>query len=356
MRAEVARRVASALGIELDAADRSVAADPSAALDPDAYITYIQARHLVHTLDPRATTAAIEMLQGVLERCPNFVPVHLELARAELNLTYGSRTLADWQRVEDMVLRAEAIDPNSAGVYAFLGWIASQRDNDWPRARRYFLRALDLEPGNIDTLRPMVPVLLDLYQLDRAVVVGQYVTARDPLCAACLRHLATAQSLAGQYDQAAATIERALAIAPDQPSSLGVAAEIDMLSGRLTAALARVDRFPPDDFSRLWVESLALLRLGDSEAAERAFSRLRERWGEVEPSAVAHIYARTGRIDDAFEWLARVEFETGPRPASYHDARWPELVADPRWRAFQERIGVAPEQRAVYQMDIRLPS
>ena len=93
-------------------------------------------------------------------------------------------------------------------------------------------------------------------------------------------------------------------------------------------------------------EAIVNYALGRQPEFERAFQELREGWGAAFPSFVAFVYAYTGVVDAAFEWLDRV---TPEGPMALQFTYWPlfsELHDDPRWRAYRERMGQSEDELA----------
>ena len=67
------------------------------------------------------------------------------------------------------------------------------------------------------------------------------------------------------------------------------------------------------------------------------------------------VYAYTGEVDTAFEWLDRA---TREQPVGDYYTFFPlftNLHDDPRWLAFQERMGKSEEQLGAISFEVRVP-
>ena len=89
--------------------------------------------------------------------------------------------------------------------------------------------------------------------------------------------------------------------------------------------------------------ALSFHALNRTDEFESSFTELRERQGEQWPSEIAHVYARTGDHDAAFEVVAMNEGGIGESRM----VLWLNpLHNDPRWQAYLEKIGVSDAQVA----------
>src|SRR5688500_7194661 len=96
--------------------------------------------------------------------------------------------------------------------------------------------------------------------------------------------------------------------------------------------------------------------LGRQAEFEAAFAKLREHGAKDDPVSIAAVYAWTGEADAAFEWL---EKSTPPNRLDaifyLREPTFAKLHTDPRWHAYLERLGLAPEQLAAIKFKIKLP-
>jgi hypothetical protein len=84
---------------------------------------------------------------------------------------------------------------------------------------------------------------------------------------------------------------------------------------------------------------------------------LERRFGERYPSWIAAIHARQGRSDSAFAWLDRAYSISGPGNLSgvAYGVLFESLRDDPRYQPLLQKLGLAPEQIAAIEFDVKLP-
>jgi len=104
--------------------------------------------------------------------------------------------------------------------------------------------------------------------------------------------------------------------------------------------------------SNLWTHFYiadALLYMGEFESAVQELLDLGD---ENDPLMVAQVYAYSGDVDAAFEWLDRGE---GPDIDSYFNPLLRNLHDDPRWAAWIAQMDPSMEERAAIRFEVRLP-
>jgi tetratricopeptide (TPR) repeat protein len=118
----------------------------------------------------------------------------------------------DAKRAAD-VLNGIPVDDRSARIEFALGATYEQLKQTKAAAAAY-RRALDLEPGNLDTERGLANALLAEGKLDEALKVLNQIVAAEPQDAQSQIHISEIERRQGHYDQALATLEKAKPLAP----------------------------------------------------------------------------------------------------------------------------------------------
>jgi tetratricopeptide (TPR) repeat protein len=212
----------------------------------------------------------------------------------------------------------------------YLWWTEVDRrlEVDNPEAmERHYRTALELDPGLDEARLGLAETLRHLHQTDEAILEYQRYVARHPADAA--GHVGLARLALEQGDAAAATrhIERALEIAPENPTALTLRADIDLRRGDDAAAVRRLDqaiRADPLDVDPLYKRCLVLSRLGRSEAAAADRLKLEQlRKDQVEVVKIrdrliadpdnneirfemARWMLEHGRDDEAIRWMQNI--------------------------------------------------
>jgi hypothetical protein len=123
-----------------------------------------------------------------------------------------------------------------------------------------------------------------------------------------------------------------------------------LFKGEAQAALEAFSREEGLEGLRVKGEALVLHALGRQEQHQAKLDELIELWRDKWPSEVAHVYAWTGEMDLAFEWLAKNEGGFDP-----HEPLLGPLKNDPRWLPLLESIGRSPAQLDAIEFEVTLP-
>ena len=248
----------------------------------------------------------------------------------------------------ELLERALEADPASGPVHATLAWFG---DGELSDVARYAERALALDPTNTNSLQLLTGVVRNLGYPEEALYLAEYVVARDPTCIQCLRRLAEAYQIAVRLDEAEATIRTSQSLSPGRDPEHDILARILLLKGELTAALAEFEQIDDAEDRTVGI-TLASFDLGRQEEFEASFKELQETWGEYH---VGSVYAYTGEINLAYEWLNRALDMGRSLLRIAHDPFFSKMRMDPRWPGVLERMGVSPEQLEALDFEVTLP-
>jgi adenylate cyclase len=325
--------------------------------DPEAYALYLRARHLLMQFKPENIPAAEALLRQALERDPRNVRVVLELAFAQ-SQRYGNTPDPQSQhqeklRLRELIAQAGALDSGSdllPAWHAYLAWI----DSDLAATARHAERALDRSPTDMGALSTAAAVAQTLGHYDEAIGLTEYQVGRDPMCIPCRYQLYILYREVGRLDEAEAAVRALQVLAPDWNVKFSQAKTL-LFKGEAQAALDLIAEQESNP-QMLSVRAMALHDLGRRAEFEAAFAELREQWARENPLEIARVYAWTGEVDAAFEWL---EKSTPPNRLDamryLREQSFAKLHTDPRWHALLERLGLAPEQLAAIEFTIKLP-
>jgi len=150
---------------------------------------------------------------------------------------------------------------------------AEYRQSRFDDARRHLEELLARSPGNLEGLKTLAQIEL-LRNPERAVALLREAAKSDP-GPGSLTNLGVNLLLLRRYGEAEASLRRALALQPDDPSAalnladcvslLGRPAEARQLYGRVAETAAR--QATPGDWNLLAVKAQALAHLGETEQA-----------------------------------------------------------------------------------------
>ena len=112
------------------------------------------------------------------------------------------------------VLNAIPVDERSARIEFALGASYEQMKKNKDAIAAYH-RALDIEPGSLDTERGLANALLGDGQLSEALKVLNGIVAAEPQDAQSQIHISEIERRQGHYDEALKTLDKAKPLAPD---------------------------------------------------------------------------------------------------------------------------------------------
>jgi tetratricopeptide (TPR) repeat protein len=257
--------------------------------------------------------------------------------------------------MREAVEKGRTFDPGNGESESFLSWIAAFYDVDMPAAAHHLQVAMEIDPTNVAILRVASLVLSALKRFQQAIVLGEYMVSRDPLCSPCYGNLSTVYWVAGHLPQAEAAIRKALVLSPDGGFNFHYRLGMILLQkGEMEAAL---DEFQnePDPRYRLSGIAQASHALDRTRDFEDAFAQLREGWPDSS-IGIAQVYAWIGDADTAFAWLNEMD----PKREQFYalnirSAVFENLHGDPRWQTLLVKSGLSMSQLAELSIDITLP-
>ena len=260
--------------------DEATLRDPGFVL---AYCYAARAHDLLYFLDLDPTPARAVRGQVAAETALRLAP---DSAEAHLTMAdYYFRCQRDYHRAEKELALARPAMPNSIPFLTLSGYL-HRREGRWEEGKRDFVRAVDLDPRNINASNLLADTYVLLRQFDEAMAVA------DRSIAAGLDLPIT--HLRREFIHFAATgdpeiLERALAQAPSEIDIGGGETPVRILVALVrqdNAAAARTlaasprDTFQEVDFSfyypRVWYEAIIARAAGDEEKARAAFAAARK--------------------------------------------------------------------------------
>ncbi len=325
-------------------------------IDPEAYVLYLQARHLAWSGDSDDMIQAETLLKQVLALEPDYVPAMNELYVVYYRQGYAFdiRSREEGKRLaEEMNRKALGVDPDDAVATANLAWRHMEDQLDPAGAARLFEEAIASDPTDEDIIRFAGSFARMIGRPDQAIALGEYAIARNPRCAVCFHQLSMAYRDSGRLEEAEANgnIARALGMRLDYSI-----AKTKLQQGRAEEALLVFEQMDGRNHQKLHAMAMALYSLGRQAEFEATFAELRKRWGDEQPIFIALVYSWAGDTDAAFAWLDRaIEKEAFAVIRVYASPFFRNLHADPRWDAILEKIGRSPEQLAAIEFNVMLP-
>lgn len=240
---EIARAIATRLAGSLTEGRRL----PSAALrnaNVEAYTLVLQGRFHSEKQTEPSLRRGIAYFQEALARQPDYAVAYAGLAGAYGLQRYWAYAppAAVTAQMRAAVAQAQALDDALPSVHASLAFLSFWVDWDWAAAEREFLRALELDPSQINVRQYYAYLLAATGRSSEAVAAAAAAAQLDPLAVNARVALGWTYLFAGDRDRAAEAGRRALALAPDSFGAHQLNGRILFAQGKREEGLAHLER------------------------------------------------------------------------------------------------------------------
>jgi TolB-like protein/DNA-binding winged helix-turn-helix (wHTH) protein/Flp pilus assembly protein TadD len=340
VQAEIARAVSVALQVRI--LDPNLGADSSHFhRNPAAYEPYLQAQYfLARGEDKDDLEKALGYVDQAIQLDPGFAP-SWALRSLVIN-TAATIGLRDHEKsfleARENAEKAIALDARLAAGYLALGWVKLGYEWDWDGADAALKKAANLQPGSAVVLSYRAYLYECLGRLDEAIALTQEASILDPLRTNA--YLGSLLLTAGRYDEARASVERALSINQKLEGAHAKLGAILLAQGQAQAALAEMNA-EPGEWEKLTGLALVYHALGRTQDSDAALTRLIATHAEDSPYQIAEIYAYHGDVDQAFGWLKRSYLQRDPGLNQLKlDPLLKNLRADPRYSDLLRMMGL----------------
>jgi len=317
LQSQIAHSVVDALRIELASAVEARLDRPPTS-DLAAYDLFLRARDRLRMFTPEAVDEAIETLQEVVNRDPDFALAHAVLGAAYATRYYNLRTdRTALQFAFESARRAIELQPDLGDGHRALG-TAYSASGRFAEAIPALERAIDLNPSDAAALNNLGLSLGMAGDWDRALEVGKRAAELDPVQGFVSNvNLAHYYRILGMFDRGRAAARRSVEINPDYWGAPYVLAWIDLAEDRpqeaaerAIAASSRWGQHLGANTGFAWAllaagaeaEALPLLESVHAQAPDMAGI-----FGPAPAVHLAYLVHRAGDVDRALHILDRIE-------------------------------------------------
>jgi TolB-like protein/DNA-binding winged helix-turn-helix (wHTH) protein len=326
---DVAKAVARETQLHLSSQQKAELAQ-SRPVKPEAFEAYLQGYYFFERDTDKDTEMAAKYYERATQLDPSYALAWAGLSRVRKWQAKTSLipTEQGYRLAREEVQRALALDPNLAQAHIQLGRIQQQVDFDWTGADASYQRAVELEPGNSESVGQAASSAAFLGHFDRALLLSRRTIDLDPLNATSWVRLGQIECWSGQLDAAIPDLKKALDLNRNLWSANFSLSQIYIMQGRPQDALLEIELIRYD----LWravQHAVAYYALGRQKEADAALSELIARYHARSAHAhsaysaygIAQVYAFRKQSDEAFQWLDRAY--------AYHDDGLIETKVDP---------------------------
>jgi len=278
------------------------------------YEAYLMGRALCARRTSESLHGAVSYFQQAIGSDPGFAPAYAGLADSYALLASAPYTALSpkqaFPQAKEAAEKAIQLDDSLAEAHISLGYVELVYDRDYPAAEREFRRALSLRPGSatahqyyayyLTTMRrlddaireretaqqlePNSPLMdsalgeafYHARKFDNTITYNKLSLVHDPTYAVALINLGRAYEQKGMTDDALAAYNKILAVAPDDPGLLALAAHANAVSGKAALArsmVAHLEQMRSTKYVPAVYIALVYVGLGDTDKAFKWLDR-----------------------------------------------------------------------------------
>jgi serine/threonine-protein kinase len=335
LQTDVAKKVASALQIELHLAETTQLAK-SPTQDPEAYDLYLRGRYLLN----KRTVDSIRKGRGFFEQAvakdPRFALGHSGIADASILLgLYGELSSEEAsQRAWPEVSAALSIDDSLAEGYAARAMLLSDFEWNWAKAEDDFRKALELNPNNAAVHHWYAAVLAELGRFDEALDQIQAAQKQDPLSPIVRAATAKILFVARRFDQAIDQCRAAVDLEPNFAPAYYILAQAYAAQHRFPEALEAAKKYAQleGDSGTNLVLAYVYAAAGMKAEADTVVLAATQPGKDPSRYELATVCAALNEGDAAVDWMLKaIERRSLHVPWTRVDPRLDNLRSHPRY-------------------------
>ena len=341
---EIAKTIADQLQAKLTGSEKDAMSKKPTA-NPEAYDLYLKGRFFWNKRTSLDLPKAVEYYNQAVAKDPNYALAYSGLADAYvLYPDYGVGAPEEfYPKAKEMALKALSLEPSLGAPHAALGIILTNLDRDFVGAIVEFDRATALDPNYATAHQWKTTALGALGQFDQAIASSQRAIALDPLSLIVNADLAFNYLNARRFDEAIAQIRKTLEIDPNFHVVRGYLGLGLQFKGKLAEALVeyRTAAAATDEPYSLALLAQACARSGLRDEAQRILTDLegRSRTKFISGWCIAVIRLSLGDKDGAIAALQKAIDQHAPEILTLKsDALLDDLHGDPRFEALVQRL------------------
>jgi serine/threonine protein kinase/tetratricopeptide (TPR) repeat protein len=349
LQGEVARDIASEIGVRLTAQERLRLVERKT-VNPEAYEAYLKGRyHLFRRTAPDALKS-LEYFQQAVQKQPDYALAYAAIAEA-YETAAGSFQAAlspkeAFPRAKEAAMRAAELDSTLGEPYSSLGWTSFVFDHDWTTAERQFQQGLRLNPNYAIAYENYGLFLSRMGRFDDGIRQLKRSLEIDPLSPSGNSMMGVVLAIARRDDEAISTFHRVLDMDPDfLRAHVGLGLALGH-QGHHEEAIEEFQR--AGELSGGGASQLAALGYGYAVAnrpveALAIVEKLKERSRKqyVPPAMVSFVFCGLGDKDQAMAWLEKAYEVRDPWLTGLKvDPIFDSLRSDPRFLDLVHRVGL----------------
>ena len=337
LQSEVAQAIANEIQINITP-DEKASFETTDKINPQAYEAYLKGRHYVFKLNPDDYDIAMQYYKKAIAIDPNYAEPYIGLAQIWLHrgLWGGvppNESIPIAQSLLDESYKIAAPSTEAAIIQASIKYSYSM---EYEESEREFLKALELNPNNVDLHLFYGDLLLSLKRFDEAISQLKKGLELDPLNPFSYCMMGWGYLANDNLHEAKSNLEKSIIMTEDLSLSLRCLWTLNHVEGKEQEALTYAERFYRSQGLSIAAETISRSKadLNYREtmklAAEALVAESKERF--IPSMRIARLYVSAGETDLAFSFLEKSIAENFASNASLNvDPHWRILSDDPRF-------------------------
>ena len=338
LQGDMAKAIAGAVDVQLSDEEDAMLSE-TREIDPKAYDRYLRGAYLLNHGDNRVRRRGIKILEELLDDGHEDAQIYASLAFGYALLGHSPYPEGMYPASKLAARRAMALDDSIPEVYLALGMHEMYYEWNFAAAENHFLRALELNPSQIDAVYHYAWLMEYFRNTDKSLPAGELTVELDPLLPDMSAWLAEQYRNAGQYERAVELAENALDLDPTNGIALMSLGTTYAQTGDYERALRMTSKISDHP---MWGFTHAAV-LAESGRTQEARDLL-ESIDKVPRNVISLILINSalGEVDEAFHWMEVARESKLPwYPWFITLAPFMDKVrADPRMRVYAEELGV----------------
>jgi adenylate cyclase len=343
LQSDVARKVASALRIELQLAETTQFAKPPTQ-DPEAYDLYLRGRYLLNKRTPDSIQKGRVLFEQAVAKDPRFALGHAGIADSYLLLgRIGEISPAEAAReARSEISITLGIDENLAEGYLSRAVLLSEFDWNWLAGEADFQKALELNSNSAIAHHWYARSLAQTGRFEEALKEINAAEKLDPLSPVILTSKAKIFCFAHRYQEAIASGRKAIDLEGNFGPAFSVLAQAYLHNKQYPEGMEAVKKYVEISNQSGWAKlelAYAYAAAGDKAASDQIVSEVTAQPGPFSPFDMATIRAAWRDPDGAFPWLDKAIAQRSVDVIWLKvDPRLDNLRSDPRFAGVLARL------------------
>lgn len=185
----------------------------------DALNLYLQGRYFFNRRYQGDMIKAVDFYQRAIDKDPDYALPYVGIADVFNILGQWAyiRPIDAYTRSKAMLQKAMEIDNSLSEAYSSLAFMTIGYEWDFPAARNYLLRSIELNPQNALAHAWYAEMLATVGRNEEAIAEAKKAIECDPLFSLIHSLLGVVLAITGQVDEGREQIDKAISMNPDQP-------------------------------------------------------------------------------------------------------------------------------------------